>query len=104
MTITLTQQGPVWVASDGTHHVESDSPEEALYLLQIGQIDQEFMAGGSVDQGVSRVRAEQLEEKIGGIVIGLVRLLTLRAPPDIVRSAMKNLSANVEQLLENYDD
>jgi|ERR1700722_2842889 len=95
---TVTRQGNVWVASDGTNHVEAENPEEALSLLTLGQMDEEYF-GEPVEESVAGIRADDLVQKIGDGLVRMVRLMALGAPAEIVRNEVRLMADWMEQWL-----
>jgi hypothetical protein len=97
---TIEQQGDRWIASDGEQHVEGVSADEAFDFLLYGEINQEA-GDGDFDKGVSLARQGDLSDRIGEDALALIRLLTLAAPPEIIRHQVTLLTRHVEEHLES---
>lgn len=98
MRYTVEATGGRWVASNGTDHIEAETPDEALYRLLTGE---DFLADGisSVADAAEMLTIEDLDDHICRHALALIRLLAIRAPSKVIRITQDALIRSVDQFL-----
>ncbi len=97
---TLSQQGNRWIASNGTDHVEDDSPEDALDCLLAAENERENGSGLPVEDGVDLVRAVDVESRCRNVAAGLIALLAQDAIAVVLRNNLTCLGKLVEKFIQ----
>lgn len=103
---TIEKQGEKWIASNGQRHVEADGPDEALYLLTVGEISEESSGEDVADGDIEAMRLSEIELRVGNAATRLIRLLAIsavaadRVPCDLIQSTADLIASSVTQYLD----
>lgn len=100
---TIEQQGDVWIASNGTNHVEGEDASDALYLLESGEVEAQYVTGQTVESGAEQRRIEAIEQKLQLDVLVLINLAGGKVPATIMRNQLAVIKKSVENYIAAHD-